>query len=188
MRTSSKQKGLLEQIAQGATNDQAIITVTSGKGKLLLPVEGKFNLKGDYAYVNLPAVQGFYKKGADGTLAKATPGAEEEALFFPEREAELKARAAELATLKELARKHGFTLSSAEGTTVTRTRAPRGTGKPKAEPKPMPKKGDKFTSTQNGLVYTVLNVDGKVLDMKGEDGSTKSVTYSGIFWRWHTKA
>jgi hypothetical protein len=154
----------------------------------LLPVEGKINAKGDYVYVSFPAVSGFYKKGTDGNLAKTNPGDDAEALFFPEREAELAAKAAELTTLKELARKHGFSLSSMDGGAAPRTRAPRGSGKPRATPKPMPKKGDKFTSTQNGILYNIEGVEGKTLKMKGEDGSTKEVTYSGIFWRWHQAA
>jgi len=180
----TSKKGLVEQIAANAKSDQAIVTITDGKGKMLLPVEGKLNVKGDYAYVSFPAIQGFYKKGTDGNLTKATPGDDAESLFFPERAAELAAKAAEIAQLKELARKHGFSLSASEGA-APRQRAPRGS-KPKSEPKPMPKKGDKFTSTQNGITYTIEAVDGKTLKMKGEDGSKKEVTYSGIFWRWHT--
>lgn len=188
MRKTSK-RGLIDQIAAQAQSDQAIITITLGKGgKALLPVVGKINAKGDYVYASFPAVVGFYIKGKDGNLAQTTPGDDVEGLFFPEREAELKAKAAELATLKELARKHGFTLAATDGGTVKRTRAARGSGKPRTEPRPMPKKGDKFTSTQNGIKYTIDAVDGKTLTMTGEDGSKKTLTYSGIFWRWHTRA
>ena len=186
----TSKKGLVDQIAANAQSDQAIINVTLGKGgKALLPVEGRINAKGDYVYVSFPAVAGFYKKDASGNLTRTNPGDDAEALFFPEREAELKAKAAEIAQLKELARKHGFTLASdGRDPMPKRTRAPRGSAAPKAPPKPMPKKGDKFTSTQNGLTYTVESVDGKTLKMKCEDGSKKQVTYSGIFWRWHQAA
>lgn len=181
----TSKRGLLDQIAQAAQNDQVIINVTLAKGKALLPLEGKINAKGDYAYISLPAVQGLYTKDSGGNLIRAGyPGAEVEALFFPERKAELEAKAAELAQLKELARKHGFTLAAVDGVPKA-TRAPRGSGKPKAPSKPMPSKGDKFTSTQNGILYTVDSVDGKTLNMTGEDGSKKSFNYVPIFWRWY---
>ena len=188
----AKAKDLLGQIAQGATKDQVTVTITSGKDKLLLRLEGKLNVKGKYAYVSLPPVQGLYAKGdvnGAGNLTRATPGADAEAAFFPERAAELAKKAEEVAQLKELAKKLGFKLVT-DGDSDTpmpfRTRAPRGS-KPKIVRKAPPAKGDKFVSNQNGIVYTIDGVDGKKLKMKGEDGSKKEVTYSGIFWRWHSK-
>lgn len=196
----TSKRTLVDQIAANATADQAIINVTTKGGKALLPVEGKVNAKGDYVWVSFPAVQGFYKKGTDGNLARTTPNNEVEALFFPERKAELEAKAKELAMLKELAKKHGFTLATkdtnnpsyvldASGKIVRkRTRAPRGTGKPRPAPKAMPAVGDKFVAQKDGIIYTVESVDGKTLKMKGEDGSQKEVTYSGIFHRWYKPA
>lgn len=176
----TSKRSLIDQIAAQAQPDQAIVTITLGKGKALLPVQGKINAKGDFVYVSLPAIAGLFKKGTDGNLTPATPGDDAEAVYFPEL-------AQELATLRELAKKYGFTLATTEGgAPVKRTRAPRGTGAPRPAPKAMPAVGDKFVAQKDGIIYTIQAVDGKTLKMTGEDGSKKSVTYSGIFWRWHT--
>ncbi len=183
----AKAKDLLQQIAQGAQKEQVTLLIRDTAVKLYLMVDVKVNISGRFAYVSIPAVEGFYEEGRNNLLNKATLGSEAEAAFFPERAEELRKKEEELSQLKRLARKHGFSLSAIEGAAPIRTRAPRGS-KPKVEKKEAPKKGDKFTSNQNGITYTITEVDGKALKMKGEDGSTKEVTYSGIFWRWHSRA
>lgn len=177
-------RGLLDELARLAPSDQAIITITAGKGKLLLPVEGQIQVAGDYVYLSLPAAEGLFVKGSDGNLGRvaAQGHRDAEGAFFPER-------AAELAQLAELAKKYGYSLATEDDDgrdPPRRTRAPKGQGKASGPKRERPKKGQKFTSQQNGLKYEVTNDDGTTLTMKCEDGSKKEVKYSGIFWRWYT--
>ncbi len=187
----AKTKDLVGQIAQGATKDQVTVTVTSGSKKLLLRLDGKLNVKGDYAYLSLPSVEGLYKTAANGELYKSLPSADAESLFFPERAAELAKKAEEVAQLKELAKKLGFKVVT-DGDSDTpmpfRTRAPRGS-KPKRIPKTAPAKGDKFTSVKDGSAWTVSNnADGMIKLVKDSNKEVYDVKYSGIFWRWWNKA
>lgn len=177
---------ILSQIAASASPDQPIITITSGNKKLLLPIEGRINIKGEFCYVQLPEVDGVFVAASNGNLSKASAAdlTNAEAVFFPER-------AEELAKLAELAKKYGMVLqrpTEAGEVKVKRTRSPKGERKTPLGPKrDLPVVGDKFVSTVNGITYTVKSFEDKTITLKGDDGSEKSTTYSGIFWRWWNK-
>jgi len=178
-------KSIMEQIAETAEQDQAILTITVGGKAWRLPVMGKMKVAGDVAFMDIPAVYGLFQH-QDGNLSKATATqiATSEELFFPQR-------AEELRKLQELAKKFGFSLTRQEGSEVTptRTRAPKGKGKPKAEPRAVPSKGQLFLYEKTKTLLEVADVieeDGKsILIMADQKGDTRKVPYSAVFWRYY---
>jgi hypothetical protein len=179
-----KTKPIIDQIAELAEQDQAIVTFTVGGKAWRLPVMGNVKVAGDLAYIDLPALGGLYHH-ENGNLAKANStqaGMAEEA-FFPDRAEKLK-------QLQALAKEFGFNLSREEGSDLpTRTRAPKGQGKPKVAPRGLPEVGKVFTYTKDGLEYKLEDIreenGKKVLVMAGDE--TKLVNMSAVFWRYWTE-
>ena len=187
----AKNKDLYGQISDGAKKERLTLLVRDHAVKMFLSVEAKVNVADGFAYVSVPASEGFYAVGKNYELGKATPGSEAEAAYFPERAKELAEREAKIKKLMEEAKSLGMTLMPSYGRKVDiapRTRAPRGS-KPPRVPKTPPAKGDKFTSVKDGSAWSVKSNEAGMIKLVND--ATKEVydvKYSGIFWRWWNKA